>query len=381
MKQKLTIKSLDALPTNAKRYEVRDTATAGLLIRISSKKVWYYSCRIEAKRRRIRIGTYPTISLTEARSLVREIQRDIELGTFEKVDDAASQPKQTLGEIIPLFIERYAKRYTKGWMGTHSVLQKFDCLFSKPIDEITRGDIVKVLDDIVANGTPIRANRALAAIKKLMNWCVDRDMLAASPVTSLRPPTREVSRDRVLSNDELKAIWGAGDIEGFPFGPFVQILMLTGQRRGEVSGMRWAEIDFDERTWTLPAKRVKNGRLHVVPLSSLVIDILQSVPKFLHSEFVFTTNGRTSISGFGRFKKRIDQALPDHTEDWRFHDLRRTASTGMAKMEILPHVIDAVTNHKSGIVSGVGATYNRYTYFNEKREALEKWSMEIAKML
>lgn len=384
MRKTLTTKTLEALkPATAKRYEVRDAKTTGLLVRVSASgsKVFNYSGRVNGKRRRIKIGTYPAVSLSDARTKVREIQRDIDFGTLDLSKPEPVLARQTLGDIVPQFIALYAKPNTKDWKGTQNVLRKFEGLYKKPIDEIKRGDIVRVLDGIVANGTPTRANRALAAIKKLMNWCVDRDMLEASPVASLRPPTKETARDRVLSNNELKTIWHTAHDEGFPFAQFVQLLMLTGQRRGEVSGMRWSEIDLDEAVWTLPASRVKNGRLHIVPLPQMAIDILRSISRFLESDLVFTTNGKTSISGFGRLKKRLALALPEGTEDWRFHDLRRTASTEMARIGVMPHVIDAVTNHKSGVVSGVGATYNRYTYFNEKRGALDRWARQLSEIL
>ena len=380
----LTTKTLDAMPpATTKRYEVRDQKVNGLHVRVSTTgaKVFYTTARPNGSRRRIKIGPYPVVSLADARRKAMEIARDVELGEFEKPSEVSEETAPTLGEVIPQFIELYAKPNTKDWKGTQSVLRKFECLFKNPIDEIKRGDIVRVLDGIVANGTPTRANRALAAIKKLMNWCVDRDMLEASPVASLGPPAKETARDRVLSNDELRTIWHAANDEGFPFAQFVQLLMLTGQRRGEVSGMRWSEVDLEKAVWTLPASRVKNGRLHIVPLSEMAIDILRSTSRFLESDLVFTTNGKTSISGFGRLKTRLALSLPEDTEDWRFHDLRRTASTEMARIGVMPHVIDAVTNHKSGVVSGVGATYNRYNYFNEKREALEVWADHVSKAI
>jgi len=376
----LTTKTVEALkPAHAKRYEVRDAKTTGLILRVSvsGSKVFNFSGRVNGKRRRIKIGSYPAVSLSDARMKVREIQRNIDFGTLDLRKPEPELAKQTLGDIIPQFIELYAKPNTKDWKGTQSVLRKFEGLYKKPINEIKRGDVVRVLDGIVAKGTPTRANRALAAIKKLMNWCVDRDMLEASPVATLRPPTKETARDRVLTNDELRTIWHAANDEGFPFAQFVQLLMLTGQRRGEISGMRWSEIDLNEAVWTLPASRVKNGRLHIVPLPQMAIDILRSTSRFLESDLVFTTNGKTPISGFGRLKPRLALALPKDTEGWRFHDLRRTASTEMARIGVMPHVIDAVTNHKYGVVSGVGATYNRYTYLNEKREALDRWAITI----
>jgi len=383
MKQMLTTKSLDAMPpATTKRYEVRDQKVNGLHVRVSTTgaKVFYTMVRPNGSRRRIKIGPYPVVSLADARRRAMKIARDVELGEFDKPPEVSEASALTLGETIPKFIELHAKPNTKDWKRTESVLHKFDGLKDQPINQIKRQDVSKVLDGIIANGTPTRANRALSAIKKLMNWCVMRGDIETSPVALLRPPTREVQRDRVLNDDEIHAIWQHSDAEGYPFGPFLKLLMMTGQRRAEVSDMRWSELNLDEGVWELPASRVKNARLHIVPLPQQAVDILRSLHRFLDSDFVFTTTGCSAISGFGRLKERIEATLPENTPDWRFHDFRRTASTGMAKIGVAPHVIDAVTNHKSGVVSGVGATYNRYTYFNEKREALELWADELTKI-
>jgi len=383
MTQTLTTKSLDAMkPATTKRYEVRDAKTPGLHVRVSTTgaRMFYTMSRANGKRRRIKIGPYPVLSLADARRRAMEIARSIELGEYDLTPKVPDETAPTLGEVIPQFIELHAKPNTKDWKRTESVLRKFVGLNDRPLDQIKRQDVTKVLDDIIANGTPTRANRALSAIKKLMNWCVMRGTIETSPVALLRPPTREVQRDRVLIDDEIRAIWRHTDAEEYPFGPFLKLLMITGQRRSEVSGMRWSELNLDEGVWELPASRVKNARLHIVPLPAQAVAILRSLHRFLNSDFVFTTTGRSAISGFGRLKERIETVMPENTQDWRFHDFRRTASTGMAKIGVMPHVIDAVTNHKSGVVSGVGATYNRYTYLNEKRDALEQWANHVEKI-
>ena len=380
MKQTLTTKSLDAMkPAAVKRYEVQDAKSPGLHVRVSTTgaRMFYTMSRTNGKRRRIKIGPYPVLSLADARRRAMEIARSIELGEYDVAPEVPDETAPTLGQVIPQFIELHAKPNTKDWKRTQSVLRKFDCLKDRPLDQIKRQDVTKVLDGIIANGTPTRANRALSAIKKLMNWCVMRGTIETSPVALLRPPTREVQRDRVLIDGEIRAIWRHSDAEDYPFGPFLKLLMITGQRRSEVSGMRWSELNLDEAIWELPASRVKNARLHIVPLPAQAVAILRSLHKFLNSDFVFTTTGRSAISGFGRLKERIEATLLENTQDWRFHDFRRTASTGMAKIGVMPHVIDAVTNHKSGVVSGVGATYNRYTYLNEKREALDQWASQL----
>lgn len=375
MRKKLTPKTIDALPPAMhKRYEVRDALIPGLLVRVSVSggKVWYVTTRVDGRLKRIRLGRYPIVSLADAREQARDILRKVELGLPLVEPQVEEEEVTTLGEIIPEFIRLYAKPRNRDWKGTESVLTKFSSLNDRPIEQIKRRDVVKVLDEIVAYGTPFRANRALAAIKKLMNWCLDRGVIEANVLSGLQPPTKEIARDRVLSDDELRACWEGADEEGFPFGTCTKLMILTGQRRSEVAGMRWSEVDLDKAIWTIPARRAKNATLHVVPLAPLVVELLHATPRFLQSDLVFTTNGRTAISGFGRAKRRLDSQL--QSEDWRFHDLRRTVATNMAMSGISPHVIEAVLNHKTGIVSGVAAIYNRHSYLEEKRHALTIWA-------
>jgi integrase len=383
--RQLTPKTIEALPpAQGKRYEVRDVLLPGLHLRVSASgsKVFYLSKRVDHRMRRIKVGAWPILSLKDAREKARDILRLIELGEFDQDEPEIEEVHAlTLKEVIPQFIELYAKLRTRDWKGSERVLEKFSSLYDRPINEIKRSDIVRVLDKLVAEGAPTRANRALAAIKKLMNWCIDRGTVETSPVAHLKMPTKEVARERVLSADELRMCWHMAEAEGFPFAPCVQLLMLTGQRRGEVSGMRWSELDLENAIWTIPAKRAKNGSTHIVPLSPLAMQIIRSVPRYLNSDFVFTTTGRTPISGFGRLKDRLDTAFGPDAEDWRIHDLRRTVATNMAMLRVQPQVIEAVLNHKSGIVSGVAAIYNRHAYQDEKREALEAWSNRVRKIV
>ena len=363
---------------------MRDHLMPGLVVRVSDTglKVFYVCKRVNGHMRRFKIGPCTVLDLADAREKARELLRNIELGRYvEKAPHEAEQRTPTLAETIPQFIELYAKQRTKDWHGTERVLIKFSSLYSRPVDTIKRADVVRVLDMIVANGTPWRANRALAAFKKLMSWCVDRGIIEHTPVAQLQMPTKEVARERLLTHEELRLCWRAAEQEGFPFGPCVWLLILTGQRRSEVSEMRWSELDLDNALWTIPRTRVKNGTTQVVPLSQLALSIIRSLPRILGSDFVFTTTGTSPISGFGRLKERLDTALPPGTEDWRFHDLRRTAATNLAMLRVPPHIIEAVLNHKSGIVSGVAAIYNRHAYIDEKREALELWATRVTELM
>lgn len=210
MHKKLTQKTIDALPpAEHKRYDVKDVLVPGLHIRVSNKgnKVWYVFSRVDRRRRRIKVGTYPTLGVADARERARATLREIELGTYDKTSKLV-----TLGDVIPQFIDLYARPRNRDWKGTERILKKFSSLNDTPLDKIKRADVVAVLDGIVASGAPTRANRALAAIKRLMSWCVDRGMLALSPVAGLRAPSKEVARDRVLSDQEVAAIWRASEL-------------------------------------------------------------------------------------------------------------------------------------------------------------------------
>jgi integrase len=388
MRKKLTPKLLDSLPpAQGKRYEVRDELLLGLHIRVSNSggKVWYLAIRVGGQARRIKIGTYPILPLKDAREKAQMILRDVQLGTFQQ-DNVEPVPEVlTFGDVIPQFITRYAQRQTKDWKGTESVLLRMNGLHRMPINAIKRGDVTRELERLISDigdkgGKGTRANRGLAAIKKLYSWCIDQGIVENSPVVGLKPLIKEVSRDRYLTDNEITAFWSGCEAEGYPFEQFGQLLLLTAQRRDEIASMRWSELDLDRGTLTLKAERTKNSTAHIVPLSRKALEILRPIPRFLGSDYVFTSTGRTPISGFGRFKDRLDTFVGLDAEDWRFHDVRRTAATNMAILKVQPHIIEAVLNHKSGIVSGVAATYNRHAYLDEKREALEIWSRYVEKI-
>ena len=195
-------------------------------------------------------------------------------------------------------------------------------------------------------------------------------------------------------------VWKASEKIGHPWEPIIKLLLLTAQRRSEVAEMRWSELDLEQASWTIPAERTKNKRTHQVPLTSIAVKLLQSLPrltyqnqngKILESPFVFTTTGNTPVSGLSKAKVKLDRAVLDaRLEDdenaddlphWTFHDLRRTATTGMARLGIHPHVADAVLNHKEGTIRGVAAVYNRHAYLEERRRALEGWETYVAALL
>jgi integrase len=378
MRKNLSAKAVENLqPRLDRRYEVRDLLLPGFGVRVSvnGKKSWFAVGRVGGRQVRHTIGNYPTVTLGEAREAARLILKDIQLGVYAPAKAELEVKLPTLGEMVIQFIEIYAKPKNRGWKAVQATFRKFSSLNDKPIVEITRADVVKVLDGIAARGAPIAANRAMSAIKKLFAWSLDRGAISVHPLVGLKKPGTERSRDRVLTDGELKSFWHATEELGFPFGPAFQLMALTGQRRGEVVGMRWSQVDIDQAAWTIPAELAKNGRAHEVPLSATTLDIIQSLPRFVGSDLVFTTTGVSPISGFGRAKDRLDFLM--EAREWRLHDLRRTVASGMARLGVAPHVIEKVLNHVSGQISGVAAVYNRHGYRIEKAEALDIWSKKI----
>jgi len=195
---------------------------------------------------------------------------------------------------------------------------------------------------------------------------------------SLKAPTKEIARERRLSDGEIISLLRACRNDVYPFRQFVPLLLATAQRRGEMANMRWSELDFENKTWSIPAERSKNGKAHVVPLSCYALKLLAEVPRFIDCDFVFTTTRRSPVSGFSKALRRL--WLATGSDDWRYHDLRRSAASGLARARVEPHVIEKILNHMSGRISGVAAVYNRYEYADEAREALEAWGAALTKL-
>lgn len=200
-----------------------------------------------------------------------------------------------------------------------------------------------------------------------------------------------MKRDRVLSERELKYLVRALDEERSAFGPIIRILLLTGQRRAEVAGMRWSEVHdlaSGRPTWEIPGARTKNKQGHIVPLAPLVVSILSAVPRI--SDLVFTTTGETPPSGFGKAKARLDARISatrkseqlEPMAPWTLHDLRQTMVTVMnERLGVAPHVVEAVVNHVSGLAkAGVAGVYNRALYLDDRRKALEAWADHLAEL-
>jgi integrase len=365
------------------RIEVWDERIPGFGMRVSKvgTKTFMLMYRHRGRSRRLTLGRYPVLSLADAREKALAALRQVNGGAdpmleAEKRDDTSYQ----FDAVVTAYVERHCKVHNKPSTARESERELRKHFLSewgkRDIRDIQPAHVNKVIDRLMDNGTPSEANHALGVIKTLFRWCVDRDMLQVSPCLKVRKPAKHVSRSRVLTDYELVRVWRSFEAEGYPFGYMGKLLVLTGQRRGEVTEMRWSQIDDKRKTWTIPASLAKNNREHVLPLSDAAMAILRSVPR-LSDERVFPArnNDANAISGFTRAKQRFDKL--SEVTDWTIHDIRRTVATGLAQLGVAPHVIERVLNHVSGTFAGVAGVYNRFQYQDEMRAALELWARHV----
>lgn len=389
----LTDLAVKAEQPSDRRREIPDGKISGLylIIQPTGQKSWAVRYRAAGKPRKFTLGDYPTLGLAAARKRAQEALGDmakgVDPGEAKQASRAAAKAakhvtRDLVEKVVDDFIERYARPNTRDWEETARLLKKdvAPAWRGRRLSEITRADVHALLDAIVDRGAPIGANRTLAQLRKMTKWALSRGIIDRNPCDGVEKPSAEKERDRVLSDDELAAIWRAGKSLGFPYGPLVQLLVLTGQRLGEVAGMRWSEIDFSGRVWSLPAERVKNGRAHALPLSPQAIVVISDLPRFENSDF--TLGDGAPPNSFSHAKRRLDGMLAVHDlTAWTFHDLRRSVASGMARIGVELHVIERCLNHVSGSFGGIVAVYQKHKYETETRAALEAWGRHIDAIL
>ena len=384
-----------------KRLEIHDGHGLYLVIQPSGHKSWAFRYRTAGKSRKLVLGPYgeaPAIGVTKARALASAELVKVRAGG-DPARDRRRESADTFETVARRFTERYAKPKNRSWKETarliglipgepgkddpaYFIVRKksaVDRWGLRKVSDIKHSDVIALLDDIVDGGAPVGANRVFSALRKLFNWAESRYELGTNPCDRVQKPSDESSRDRVLSDDELRLIWNAAEENGWPFGPIVQLLMLTGQRRDEVAGMAWSELDQTDKVWKLPRGRVKNDNGHEVPLSAPALKIIRAIPKVAGVDLLFTTTGKTPVSGFSKEKAALEEAVG--FDDWWLHDLRRTMASGMARLGVSLPVIEKILNHSSGSFRGVVGVYQRHSFADEKRAALDLWGAHVARLV
>ena len=361
-----------------KRYDLFDASVRGLGLRVatSGTKSWFMMRRFNGRMLRTTFGRYPEVPLALARLKAPDVLADMADG------QTAGQRRTDLFRVV---LDEWLKKDQTKNKSIHQVRvamykHALPAFGPMPVASITKRDVNRLIDKIVDSGSPVAANRVLAFTKRFFSWCKERDILELSPAEAIRPPSKEKTRDSVLTLEEIKGFWAACGQMGYPWGPIFQLLLLTGARLREVSQASWDEVSIADGTLSLPSSRTKNARPHQIQLSDQALSIIQALPKVGGHDLLFTTNGKTPVSGFSKVKKRLD--IMSDVTNWRFHDLRRSFAThSTEKLNISPVIADKILNHVTGQVRGVAAIYQHGEYLEDRRAALQKWGDYIQNLV
>lgn len=387
----------------------------GLKVTPSGAKSYVYQYRMGGRgspTRRYTIGRHgagltPDLARDRAKKLAASVVNGVDpleqerAGRREREEAERLATRSNVRAVVDRFVETHV---AANWSSTDAAavpLRRYviGLVGDKLIADVTKSDVAAIIDSVPAAQVAMR-RKLWAIMSKFFRWAVARGEIETSPMDGMEAPPAPASRDRVLSDDELRLAWNATSSLGEPFGPLYRLLIITGQRRDEVAGMDWAELDRDAQLWRLPKERAKNGIASDIPLSGLAVaelDRLAGVAstdparrKWPRRGFVFTTTGETAVSGYSRAKRRWDAALAQlaakerdepvenvKVPRWTVHDLRRTLATGLQRLGVRFEVTEAVLNHVSGARSGVAGVYQRYAWTTEKRAALEAWATHV----
>ena len=402
----LTVKAIEALkPIAGRRQEIPDKDGLYLIVQPSGLKSWAFRYRSPTnpeKAKKLTIGSAEDIDLGGARLAAsdarRQIRQGIDPAETARIAKAKARDRSSLtGEFFDAYLAEYmtshkpssyaeAKRLIDKW-ARHDI-------GDRRIEEVTRRDVEGILAKMRKAGAPISANRLLAVLKPFFAWVrIGDEPLPSLPTADVARPASEKGRDRdrVLTDAEIAWLWLATD-DRSAFSAAVRLMLLTGQRRGEVAGMLSTELDLkaDAPTWLLPAARTKNGRENLVPLTATAVEAINRPPHVGRTKLVLTSATGTELSGWSKCKTALDARMlaiatkltgrPPNMEPWVLHDLRRTCATGMSALGEPPHVVEAVLNHKTGQITKLAGIYNRHAYAGEKRGALAKWADHVAKL-
>jgi integrase len=402
-----------ALKPRAAPYEVRDPALTGayVVVHPSGALSFVLRYRFNGAKRKLSIGRFdPATGLGDVRAKAHAAAADLAKARRDPengVDPAAAKTQarreaaearrtakaeadrshhDSVEHVVAMFAKRHLVNLRTGEDVKRALEREVVSRWKgRRLGELSRADLHDALDE-VADRAPVQAARLKAYLSKLFKWARSRGLVERNPVEEIDRPSAETVRDRVLDDGELALVWRAADRLSFPFGPIVQMLILSGQRLGEVAGMRLSEIDFDKAVWRLPASRVKNARAHDVPLSAQMLAILESLPRVADRDLIFSTTGVTPPSGFSKAKRNLDAAIVALNDDtslpaWRLHDIRRSVASGLAALGVNLPVIEKILNHVSGSFGGIVGVYQRHSFSEEKRAALERWNAHIERIV
>ena len=407
MKKLLTEKGVLALKAAppGRRYIVADALVPGLGVRVTDRghRTFILGARYPGSKHFVRreIGAVGAISLADARETARawitQIRggRDPRILERKKRAEAAERAANTFSSVAEDFIVRHLKDKRKGAVTEREIRKELIPAWGdKPVTEITRRDVVMLIEGVKDRGiSGAYARNIFAHIRMIFSWAVERSIygLEFSPCDRMKPKTligEKRIRDRVLSDDELRALWRSAQRLGYPHGSLVHGLLYTGCRVSELSEARWREFDLTAQVWTIPSERFKTGQQHIVPLTPTMLQWLETLPRWKESDYLFTIDGRKPANSFWKAKQKLVTRMTnywralgrmtgverDKPEYWHLHDLRRTVRTRLAVLQVPEVVAELVIGHGK---KGLAKVYDQHTYVEEVRKALAEWHAKL----
>jgi integrase len=369
-----------------------DTELKGFVARkLASGRISYglkYTDSKSGRQRWLALGLHGALTPELARRRAEMERGRIAAGTDPQAEKEAEKTKRAGIATVNDLLDSHLKLYVlpRKLRSHREITRAYDkyirpMIGRVPVRDLRRSHVVGLLDRIAANNGPVMADRVLAYLRKPLNWHATRDDEFVVPIVRGMAQTRprERARDRILNDDEIRALWAASDYSvAGSYGTLVRVLLLTAQRRQEVGSMRRCEIDGD--VWTIPGERAKNSRPNIVPLPATAMGLLAAAP--VYGDYVFGLAGRVPFSGFSKGKAALDKqlklALAAKWKPWVIHDLRRTARSLMSRAGVRPEVAERVLNH---VISGVQGVYDRHDYAAEKRVALEALDALVSRIV
>jgi integrase len=381
-RRRLTDLAIKAIrPPASGRVQVPDSKVGGLWLRITDTGVRSWSVLYRRPGRstpvRYTIGRWPGITCAAARKAAKKVLADVADGQ----DPAAEkrEKRHANGDLVEqVAAEFIARRFrSRGLRSTpeaeamlaNHVLSHWS---GRRIGSVSQHDVLVVLDRLADAGMPRATNKVRQLLRQLFKWAKGRHLVTVDPTEGVEKPFKERSRDRVLDDGELAAVWTASADLGWPWTPYVRLLILLGQRRTEVASMRWSHIDLAAKVWNMPPG--KTGEARVLPLPAAAIEILDSLPKIEGTDFVFGSR----LTAFAMMKRKLDQL--SGVTGWVLHDARRTFATGQQRLGTKLEVTEELLGHRSGSRGGIIAVYQRHRYADEQRLALQKWADHVARL-
>ena len=363
----LSIRQLKAPDKGQKTYF--DVGLPGFGVRVSQGGSKSFVVMYGQKRRLKTVGRYPHLSLADARREAKRVQADM----LDMQFPTSTLDKISFAEARERFLYDSQNRNKERTHSDYHRLLHRHFAFTQNVGDLSRNDIMNVIEKLAA--TPSEQQHAFVAIRIMMNWCVKRGIIETSPVPPLS--FKAPARSHILSDADLAEVWQGAVKLGYPYGHITQLLILTGQRRGEVAAIRrsWIEDDLV----IFPAGFTKNKREHRLPLSPMAQALLKSLPEIGDLYFPARGTSERPFNGWGKSKVKLDAHLD--VQPYTLHDLRRTFSSNMARIGTPIHVTEKLLNHVSGTISGVAAVYNRYSYMDEMNDAVSRHDEFLAKIV